>query len=320
MNQRLADFLIDLAENPDARAAFERDPAGSMARAGLNAAEQAAVRSRDQRQIRLLLSRAPAGRLTVVGAGIRPSHLTLEIEDAIARAGRVFHQLPPGGLAAGVQALNPRAESLLDLHAPGRSPAEVCAAIVERLLAPARAGESVCAVFHGHPGVLCYPAGAAIRQARQEGLEAVMLPGVSAEDCLYADLGLDPATYGSQSFEATDFLVHRRRFDTHSVLLLWQAGGLGAPGHAESSPDHGLAVLAETLRGHYPPDHRLAAYEAAADESSPPVIRWLSLAELPGQEFSPFTTLYVPPLENPAADPAVIARLQADAAAADGAR
>lgn len=312
MNQRLADFLIDLAENADVRAAFERDPAGTMAQAGLSAAEQAAVRSRDQRQIRLLLSRAPAGRLTVAGAGIRPSHLTPEIRDAIAGANRVFHQLPPE-LAGGIQPLNPRIESLLDLYAPDRSPGAVTAAIVDRLLAPARAGESVCAVFHGHPGVLCYPAGAAIRQARQEGLEAAMLPGVSAEDCLYADLGIDPATHGSQSYEATDFLVHRRQFDVRSLLLLWQVGGLGIPGRPLHHPDNGLAVLAETLCGHYPPDHRVAAYEAAADDTSPPTVRWLTLAELPDQAFSPFTTLYVPPLEKPVADPDVIARLQSDA-------
>ncbi len=316
MNQRLADFLIDLAEDVAARAAFESDPAGAMARAGLSAAEQAAVRSRDQRQIRLLLSRAPAGRLTVVGAGIRPAHLTPEIRDAIAGADRVFHQLPPG-LAAGIQPLNPCIESLLDLYAPNRSPGEITAATVERLLAPARAGEAVCAVFHGHPGMLCFPAGAAIRQARQEGLEAAMLPGVSAEDCLYADLGIDPATHGSQSFEATDFLVHRRRFDVRSLLLLWQVGGLNPAGRPARHPDHGLAVLAETLRGHYPPDHRVAAYEAAADDASLPAIRWLTLAELPDQEFSPFTTLYVPPLEKPVADPDVIARLQADVAAPD---
>jgi len=319
MNQRLADFLIDLAENAAVRAAFESDPDGTMTHAGLSAAEQAAVRSRDQRQIRLLLSRAPAGRLTVVGAGIRPSHLTPEIRDAIAGADRVFHQLP-AELAAGIQPLNPRLESLLDLYAPDRPPRAITAAIIDRLLAPARAGESVCAVFHGHPGVLCYPAGAAIRQARQEGLEAAMLPGVSAEDCLYADLGVDPATHGSQSFEATDFLVHRRRFDVRSLLLLWQAGGIGAPGRPPGSPDYGLTVLAEALRDHYPPNHRLAAHEAAADDASPPCIRWLTLAELSAQVFSPFTTLYVPPLEKPAADPDVIARLQADAGAPDADR
>jgi hypothetical protein len=35
-----------------------------------------------------------------------------------------------------------------------------------------------------------------------------MLPAISAEDCLFADLGVDPADHGCPSYEATDFLVH----------------------------------------------------------------------------------------------------------------
>jgi len=31
-----------------------------------------------------------------------------------------------------------------------------------------------------------------------------MLPGISAEDCLVADLGIDPASSGCQSYEAND--------------------------------------------------------------------------------------------------------------------
>jgi hypothetical protein len=37
-----------------------------------------------------------------------------------------------------------------------------------------------------------------------------MLPGISAEDCLFADLGIDPGIYGCQSYEATDFLANGR--------------------------------------------------------------------------------------------------------------
>jgi len=35
-----------------------------------------------------------------------------------------------------------------------------------------------------------------------------MLPGISAEDCLFADIGVDPGIYGCQSFEATDLFVN----------------------------------------------------------------------------------------------------------------
>ena len=34
-----------------------------------------------------------------------------------------------------------------------------------------------------------------------------MLPGISAEDCLLADLGVDSAHNGLQSLEATDLLI-----------------------------------------------------------------------------------------------------------------
>jgi len=34
-----------------------------------------------------------------------------------------------------------------------------------------------------------------------------MLPAISSEDCLYADLGVDPATTGNASYDATDFLL-----------------------------------------------------------------------------------------------------------------
>jgi hypothetical protein len=40
-----------------------------------------------------------------------------------------------------------------------------------------------------------------------DGFDAVMLPGISAEDCLFADLGIDPGMIGCQSFEATDSIT-----------------------------------------------------------------------------------------------------------------
>ena len=76
--------------------------------------------------------------------------------------------------------------------------------MIERIMIEVRAGKYVCALFYGHRG-LCYPSHNAIAIARQEGYDAVMLPAVSAEDCLYADLGVHPSVPGMQIFEATDF-------------------------------------------------------------------------------------------------------------------
>ncbi len=43
----------------------------------------------------------------------------------------------------------------------------------------------------------------------------------------FADLGFNPGDFGVQTFEATDFLRARRRFDPTSGLILWQVGVLG---------------------------------------------------------------------------------------------
>jgi hypothetical protein len=46
-----------------------------------------------------------------------------------------------------------------------------------------------------------------------EGFLACMLPGISAEDCLFAEFGIAPSENGCQSFEVTDFLGYKRKFD-----------------------------------------------------------------------------------------------------------
>ena len=76
--------------------------------------------------------------------------------------------------------------------------------MAEEILDAVREGKRVCAVFYGHPGVYVQPSHEAVRRAREEGFEARMLPAVSAEDCLVADLGVDPGEQGWQSWEATE--------------------------------------------------------------------------------------------------------------------
>jgi hypothetical protein len=154
--------------------------------------------------------------------------------------------------------------------------------MVERMLAPLSAGKQVCVAFYGHPGVFVKPAHEAIRRARAAGHEAVMLPGVSAEDCLIADVGFDPGERGCQSFEATDFLVRHRRFDPTSALLLWQIGAIGVADFraAEYWNPHGVAVLAEVLGETYGADHEVVVYEASPYPIVEPVMHRCPLATL----------------------------------------
>ena len=78
--------------------------------------------------------------------------------------------------------------------------------MADAIVAEVELGKTVCAVFYGHPGVFARPSHLAIERTRALGHRAEMLPAVSAEDCLFADLGVDPGD-GCQSFEATNFVV-----------------------------------------------------------------------------------------------------------------
>ena len=56
-----------------------------------------------------------------------------------------------------------------------------------------------------------------------------MLPGISSEDCLFADLGVDPGVSGCQSYEATDFLMNAPIIDSSTQLILWPFQGKDGP-------------------------------------------------------------------------------------------
>jgi hypothetical protein len=162
----------------------------------------------------------------------------------------------------------------------------------------------ICVAFYGHPGVFAMPTHAAIRQAREEGFPARMTPGISAEDCLFADREIDPGVAGWQSCDATDFLLHARRFDPTSSLMLWKVGLLGERSAGQgASWRRRMEVLLRRLLQQYGSDHTVALYEAPHFPGQQPVIRWCRVRTLSEQSISLETTLYVPPLEQRSIDP-----------------
>lgn len=209
-----------------------------------------------------------------------------------------------------LERVNPRSRSLHELYAPGKRRRDTYAEMVEELLAPVRAGRATCAAFYGHPGVFVQPGHEAVRRARSEGFRARMLPAVSALDCLVADLGLDPGATGLQSYEASDFLIHRRRADTAALLVLWQIGVVGELGYATEPRRENLALLAESLQRSYPANHEAIVYEASPYPLvADPVVLRLPLETLADAAVPLLATLVVPPARRPRRDRALIARL-----------
>jgi uroporphyrin-III C-methyltransferase len=247
------------------------------------------------------LDNAPRGSFIAVGAGITGvGQMTAEAIECVRRADRVFYLVVEPLTERWLRLVNPNSVSLASLYGEQKRRRQTYNEMTELLVASVRQGLAVCAVFYGHPGVLARSTHAAIQRLQRLGHEARMLPGVSADGCLYADLGVDPGERGTQSYEATEFMLHRHRVDPTANLLLWQVGALGEAGarrggHCDPAR---LAVLTQRLLRHYPARHRIVVYRAANLPIEQPYVKWTSLEKLTATHVPGLSMLFVPALRE----------------------
>lgn len=240
----------------------------------------------------------PQGQLVIVGTGIRTvGHMTMEAIAWIERSDKVIHLVADPIAEALIKKLHPANEfSLQGFYGEGKQRSTSYAEMVEYILGHVRSGALVCGAFYGHPGVFAYPPHESIRRARLEGYRAWMLPGISSEDCLFADLGVDPAVGGLQSYEATDFLMNARTIDPSSQLILWQVGALGDWTYRRGGYDlRAMPSLVQKLSEYYPLTHNIVIYEAAMFAGCPPSIVNVPLQALNAMSVSAASTVYIPP-------------------------
>jgi len=250
--------------------------------------------------------------LLVVGTGIRfGAHLTQEASACIARADKTLYVVADPATRAFLQERARDAESLERFYDPARKRTSAYESMVDRTLSFVRAGKHVCLALYGHPGIFASVGHESISRARAEGHYARMLPAVSTEDCLFADLGLDPARRGCQTFEATDFVLRRRVADSTCALILYQVTAVGEYRLPVEVNRGGLRVLTELLLEQYPGSHEVVVYLAAVYAVTEPVILKLRLDELGEATIPPMATLYVPPLCRRRIDPVMRERLRA---------
>lgn len=240
---------------------------------------------------------AGKGSLSCVGLGMMlGAHIGPRARATIEQADVVFGAVSDPLVELWLQQMHPDVRSLQPYYAEGKSRHDTYREMIDAMLAEVRAGRAVCGAFYGHPGVFARVPHKAIAQARAEGFEAHMEPGVSAEDCLYADLGIDPGDVGCQHYEASQFMFYRRRIDPSAYLVLWQVGVAGDRTVRRFSTGPAYRhLLVERLAEDYPADHVVTLYEAATLPITVPRMEQLPLSQLVGVELHLQTTLVVPP-------------------------
>jgi precorrin-3B methylase len=248
-----------------------------------------------------------SGSLVCVGIGMTlGSHITPLARSYIAEADVVFTGLSDGIIEMWLAKMNPDVRSLQSLYREGKPRSETYQQMVDAMLNEVRAGKRVCGAFYGHPGVFALPTHKAIEIARREGYPAHMEPGISAEDCLYADLGIDPGKFGCQHYETSQYMLYRRRIETSAYLVLWQVGVAGDQSLARFSTGAAYRqVLVDVLARDYDLDHQVILYKAVTLPMNRPHIERLSLRDLPAATVDMHMTLVIPPASRLQADPAV---------------
>ena len=239
----------------------------------------------------------PRGSLACVGLGMMlGAHLSPRSRSRIEQADVVFVLVSDPLVELWVLEMRPDARSLQPYYAEGKRRTVTYREMVEAMLAEVRAGKSVCGVFYGHPGVFALVPHRTIERARSEGFPALMEPGISAEDCLYADLGIDPGAYGCQHYEASQLMFYQRRIDPTAYLVLWQVGIAGDTSLSRFATGRDYRrLLVELLAQDYPLEHGVIVYEAATLPITTPRMEGMPLSGIIEADLRLQTTLVIPP-------------------------
>ena len=253
-------------------------------------------------------SSARQGSIVCVGVGMTlGSHITPLSRSHIEQADVVFCSVSDSYVELWVKDMNKDVRSLQKYYAEGKDRRQTYREMIDAMMTEVRAGRKVVGAFYGHPGVFALAPHKVIQQAREEGFTAHMEAGISAEDCLFADMGLDPGTSGCVHYEATQFMVNKKVLDTSALLILWQVGMAGDRGLKKFTSDNRYrTVLKDCLLAFYPPDHKVALYEAAVLPIEDIRIDWIRLSELDTSNVHQHTTLVVPPAHKKQEDSEVV--------------
>ncbi|WP_337840834.1 SAM-dependent methyltransferase [Rheinheimera sp.] len=240
------------------------------------------------------------GSLVCVGTGMMmAAHITPLSQSYIQQADVVFALMSHGVVEKWLDSLHPDVRSLQPYYQEGQDRSQSYRQMVDAILTEVRAGKKVVGAFYGHPGVFAQVPHQALAQARAEGFAAHMEPGVSAEDCLIADLGIDPGRVGCQQYETTQLMMFKRNIDPSAYLILWQIGVAGDLSVARfSTNQQRLALLVELLSEQYPVDHQVVLYEACTLPVGKPRMDRIRLGDLPQAELFLHTTLVIPPAKK----------------------
>lgn len=237
-------------------------------------------------------------KLVISGCGIKAiSHFSREFEASIKHADIVLSLVNEPIVKEWIDKNSKKHVLLNDIYFDDEDRGVIYKNISDRIVSYLEQYDYVCTAFYGHPTVYCAPGLAAIAKLDKIGVDTEILPGISAQDSMFADLRVDPGEGGCFSVDATDLVKYERIFDTRSNVIVWQISMLGNKGVKQKCNQKSLFVLQSYLERFYSKKQSVYLYEASIYPNMKSHIRKLTLAELGSSQVSTITSLYIPPIK-----------------------
>ncbi len=243
----------------------------------------------------------------IVGLGIvNVRQITREVDEALRRSREILFVAQEFGL---VEYLNQLCPNVTDLHniayCESDNRMNAYNMMTAKVIEAALDHPPVTFAMYGHPLVFAWPPFQILKVAPLFGLRVKILPGISAMDCLFVDLKLDPAR-GLQIYEATDVLIRQRPLHPDVPCLIWQIGTVETQLYStgNSKPERFLRMKNYLLQ-YYPPEHKVVAVYSSSFPLIPSLLTEFAIRdfEAHSQEIHPGATLYIPPVgPRPIAD------------------
>ena len=236
----------------------------------------------------------------IVGLGIVSIHqITHEVEAAMQRSREILYLANGFGLAEYLSQLCSHVTDLSATYQEGEDRMNAYNMMTAKVIEAALDHSPVTFALYGHPLVFAWPPFQILKVASLLGLRTKILPGVSAMDCLFVDLKVDPAE-GLQMYEATDLLLRQIPLFPYIPCLIWQIGAVETRLYSQStSKPERFSRTKNYLLKYYPPDHKVTAVYSSSFPLVPSQLTTFALKdmEMYAQDLSSGVTLYIPPVQ-----------------------
>lgn len=239
-------------------------------------------------------------KLALVGSGIKSlSHFTTEFKAYTKKADKVLYLVNEPIVQEWITKNTKHPESLENIYFSNSNRLVSYAKITQKIIDELDKYDFVTVIIYGHPTVFAEPGLNAILQAEKLSIETIILPGISAENCLYADLKIDPGRFGCFHVEATEFLLFDKQIDPTAHLIIWQIGMIAnmAPPEEITTSKY-INFLQERLLEIYPNEQESIIYEASLYPGLKPKINRFALKDLKLQNVNTLSTLYISPIKQ----------------------